>query len=78
MTDISVPNDLWDDGSPGVISSWLFGSGDIVSSGTVVAEIMNEKVSFEILAPDDGKLAIGLPAETEITLGQVIGHIEPA
>lgn len=75
MTDILVPGDLWDDGSPGVISTWLFDAGDLVAEGAVVAEVMNEKVSFEILAPTAGKLVIDLPAEAEVELGQRIGSV---
>lgn len=78
MNPILVPADLWDDESPGVISSWLFDSGDQVAKGAVIAEVMNEKISFEILAPCSGKLVIETEAETEIELGQRLGHIEPS
>lgn len=75
MTDITIPEKLWDDDSAGVISSWLYEDGDIVSEGAVIAEVMNEKISFEILAPTGGGLTITVPAESEITLGQIIGSI---
>jgi pyruvate/2-oxoglutarate dehydrogenase complex dihydrolipoamide acyltransferase (E2) component len=74
--EITVPSDLWDDGSTGVISTWLFSSGDTVREGTVVAEVMNGKVSFEVTAPATGTLIIELPAEAELALGQRIGRIE--
>lgn len=74
--EITVPTDLWDDGSTGVISAWLFSSGDIVREGTVVAEVMNGKVSFEVAAPVTGTLIIELPVETELAAGQRIGRIE--
>lgn len=75
---IRVPDDLWDDDSAGVISTWLFDDGDEVSAGDVVAEVMNEKMSFEILAPASGRLSIFTPAESEIRLGQEIGSLEAA
>lgn len=76
MANINVPIDLWDDDGVGVISSWYFNDGDQVASGTVVAEVMVEKTSFEILAPADGELKITAPVETEIALGQTIGRVE--
>lgn len=75
MSDITIPQDLWEDDSPGVIASWLYASGDTVSQGEVIAEVMNEKVSFEIEAPASGTLEIAAEAESEVTLGQVIGRI---
>jgi pyruvate/2-oxoglutarate dehydrogenase complex dihydrolipoamide acyltransferase (E2) component len=58
-----------------VISAWLYEDGDRVPEGAVVAEIMNEKISFEIMAPTEGVLTIEVPAESEIALGQKIGSI---
>lgn len=74
-TPILVPAGLWDDDSPGVISTWLFDDGDNVTQGAVVAELMNEKVSFEITAPASGTLSIEVPAEAEVMLGQRIGAV---
>jgi pyruvate/2-oxoglutarate dehydrogenase complex dihydrolipoamide acyltransferase (E2) component len=75
MTQIKVPEDLWEDDSTGVVSTWLFDEGDVVELGWAVAEVMNEKVSFQILAPASGRLRIKLPVESEITLGEDIGSI---
>jgi pyruvate/2-oxoglutarate dehydrogenase complex dihydrolipoamide acyltransferase (E2) component len=76
--EITVPTDLRDDGSTGVISAWLFSSGDIVRQGAVIAEVMSGKVSFEVEAPSTGTLIIELPVEHELALGQRIGRIEAA
>ncbi|MEM8696553.1 MAG: lipoyl domain-containing protein [Pseudomonadota bacterium] len=76
MTDIHIGHDLWDDDSPGVISAWLYEDGEVVAEGSVIAEVMNEKISFEIIAPAGGKLAIDVEAEAEIALGQKIGSIQ--
>lgn len=75
QTPILIPATLWDDDSPGVISTWLFEDGDAVAEGAVVAEVMNEKVSFEITAPAAGRLSIEVPAEAEVALGQRIGAV---
>jgi len=75
QTPILIPTALWDDDSPGVISTWLFEDGDRVAEGAVVAELMNEKVSFEITAPAAGILRIEVPAEAEVALGQRIGAV---
>mgnify|MGYP000432715820 CR=1 FL=1 len=75
QTPILIPATLWDDDSPGVISTWLFEEGDAVAEGAVVAEIMNEKVSFEVTAPATGTLSIEVLAEAEVTLGQRIGAV---
>jgi pyruvate/2-oxoglutarate dehydrogenase complex dihydrolipoamide acyltransferase (E2) component len=76
MVDIRLAADLWDDESPGVVASWLYSAGDTVSKGDVVAEVMNEKVSFEIEAPATGTLYIDVEAEAEVALGQAIGRID--
>jgi len=76
MAEVIVGKDLWDDDSPGVISAWLYEDGEAVSQGSVIAEVMNEKISFEIMAPAGGVLIIDAPAETEIELGQKIGSIK--
>lgn len=74
-TPILIPPGLWDDDSPGVISTWLFDDGDTVTEGAVVAELMNEKVGFEITAPASGRLSIEVPAEAEVALGGRIGAV---
>jgi pyruvate/2-oxoglutarate dehydrogenase complex dihydrolipoamide acyltransferase (E2) component len=74
--EIRVPPDLWPDQENGAISAWLFNDGDQIAEGTVVAEVMNGKVSYEITAPGAGVLIIELPGESEIALGQRIGRVE--
>ena len=76
MTTIQIPNDLWDDDSIGVISTWLFETGDMISQGDTVAEVMVEKTSFDIIAPASGKLIIGSAVESEVSLGDTIAKIE--
>jgi len=75
MTDIIVPSDLWTDEGPAVISSWLYDENDRVQAGSVIAEIMFEKSSFEIIAPASGVLSVLVQAEEEIVRSQCIGRI---
>lgn len=75
MTDITIPEDLWDDDSEGSISSWLFSDGDEVAEGDLIAEVMNEKVTNELLAPASGKLEILVAAEQPVSKGQVVAKI---
>ena len=76
MIVVTVPTELWDDNSPGVISTWLFDDGDRVSQGDVVAEGMNGKISFDVRARASGICRIIGAAEAEVSQGDTIGHIE--
>jgi pyruvate/2-oxoglutarate dehydrogenase complex dihydrolipoamide acyltransferase (E2) component len=73
--DITIPVGHWRDEDSAVISSWLYNDGDVVQTGAVVAEIMVEKASFEIVAPGSGTLRIGVGEEIEVQQGDVVGHI---
>jgi pyruvate/2-oxoglutarate dehydrogenase complex dihydrolipoamide acyltransferase (E2) component len=75
MIDVTVPAGLWNDGDEAAISAWLYADGDTVSEGAVIAELMVEKSSFEITAPASGTLHIGVPAETPVAAGEVVGRI---
>jgi pyruvate/2-oxoglutarate dehydrogenase complex dihydrolipoamide acyltransferase (E2) component len=77
MTDITVPEDLWDTDDEGVIFSWVYGDGAIVEQGRLVAELTVEKAQLELNAPASGRLRILMPAETVVRKGAVIGKIEP-
>mgnify|MGYP001159693784 CR=1 FL=1 len=76
MSDITIPEDCWDDDSEGAISTWFFEDGDKVAAGDVVCEVMNEKVATEITASSAGVIKIIVPAETPVLKGAVIARIE--
>jgi pyruvate/2-oxoglutarate dehydrogenase complex dihydrolipoamide acyltransferase (E2) component len=76
MTDIRIPNDLWDDDREGVIVSWIYKDGAVVESGKVVVELMVEKAQMELSAPASGRLTILAAADAIVNRGQVIGRIE--
>ena len=77
MTDITVPEDLWDTDDEGVIFSWVYADGAVVEQGKLVAELTVEKAQLELNAPASGRLKILAPAETVVRKGAVIGRIEP-
>ncbi len=74
--DIKIPEDCWEEDAEGVISSWLYSSGDTVDAGAVVAEIMVEKVMHEIEAPISGTLVHSVAEEETVSKGTVIGRID--
>jgi pyruvate/2-oxoglutarate dehydrogenase complex dihydrolipoamide acyltransferase (E2) component len=75
MTDVLIPADLWSDTDEAAISVWLYDAGDQVAAGAVIAEIMVEKSSFELLSPSGGVLAIMVEAEVPVTKGQIVAQI---
>lgn len=74
-TDVTIPHDFWDDDSEGSISSWFFADGDEVQEGEMIAEVMNEKVASELLAPTAGVLRIQVEAEVPVHKGQTVAQI---
>ena len=78
MTDITVPEDLWDTDEEGVIFAWVYADGALVQQGKLIAEVAVEKAQLELNAPASGRLRILVPAETVVRKGTVIGKIEPA
>ena len=76
MTEVRIPEDLWDDDSEGAISAWLYDDGDRVEAGAVIAEVMNEKVASALLASASGALAILTAAEEPVRKGQVVARID--
>ena len=77
MTDITVPEDLWDTDDEGVIFAWVYADGALVQQGKLIAELTVEKAQLELNAPASGRLRILVPAETVVRKGTVIGKIEP-
>ncbi len=76
MTDIAIPDDLWDDSDEAALSTWLYADGDQVQCGAVLAELVVAKSSFELLAPASGVLRIAVAAEEPVAKRQVVGRID--
>lgn len=77
MTDIIVPQDLWEDEREGVVLTWVYADGAVVEQGKLITELGVEKAQLELLAPVRGRLKILAPADTVVRKGQVIGRLEP-
>jgi len=77
VTDICVPLDLWEDDSEGVLATWFFADGERVSAGDIVAEVMVDKASFEITAPEDGTLTPLVGVDDPVQLGGRIARVDP-
>ncbi|AHB47358.1 biotin attachment protein [Hyphomicrobium nitrativorans NL23] len=73
--DVTIPTDLWEEDTEAAITSWLVSDGAVVSEGQLIAEIMVEKVQYEIKAPASGAIKIGLPVEGVAAKGSTIATI---
>jgi pyruvate/2-oxoglutarate dehydrogenase complex dihydrolipoamide acyltransferase (E2) component len=76
MTDITVPQDLWDSEDEGVILTWIYQTGATVAQGALLAELMVEKAQLELVSPASGKLTILAPPDTIVRKGTVVGRID--
>ena len=76
MTDVVVPNDLWEDDSEGVIAVWFFRDGERVRAGDVLADVMNEKATSTLEAPASGTITIVVQPDVPVVKGQVVARIE--
>lgn len=74
-TDITIPDDLWEDDQETVITTWFASDGANVRKGSLVAEIMTAKVQHEIIAPASGTLSILKLANEIASKGAVIGRV---
>ena len=57
------------------ISAWLYANGDAVAEGAIIAEIMVEKSSYELIASATGTLQILIAAEVPVRAGAVAARI---
>jgi pyruvate/2-oxoglutarate dehydrogenase complex dihydrolipoamide acyltransferase (E2) component len=77
MTDVTVPQDLWDTEDEGVLLTWVYAAGAIVQQGKLLAELMVAKAQLELEAPASGRLRILVQPDAVIKKGQVLARIEP-
>ena len=75
MTDGVVPSDLWEGDTQAVITTWLARDGAEVRAGDLLAEIMVEKVQFEIRAPESGRLTVLRAADDIVSKGDAIARV---
>jgi pyruvate/2-oxoglutarate dehydrogenase complex dihydrolipoamide acyltransferase (E2) component len=76
---VIIPADLWDeDDKTGSIVLWLYPDGAIVKQGTLIAEVLVEKVTLELEAPASGRLSIRVEPEVVVHKGDTVAVIEGA
>ncbi|MET3794077.1 lipoyl domain-containing protein [Aquamicrobium terrae] len=73
--DVTIPADLWDGDQEAVITTWLAGDGAAVEADSLIAEIMVEKIQYEIRAPADGVITFIKQADDVVAKGDVIARI---
>ncbi|WP_448582597.1 lipoyl domain-containing protein [Thermaurantiacus sp.] len=76
-TPVIIPNDLWDeDDKTGSIVVWLYKDGAQVKEGDLIAEVLVEKVTLELVAPASGTLRIRVEPEVVVNKGDEVAVIE--
>ena len=75
MTDICIPDDLWEDEGEAVLATWFFTEGERVSAGDIVAEVMVDKASFEITTPASGTITPLVAVDDPVQRGDCIARI---
>ena len=71
---ITLP-DLGEGVTQATLVEWLVKPGDSFEAGTVLAEVMTDKVALEVEAEEPGTLAdIAVGNDTEVPPGTVLGH----
>ena len=73
--EVRVPETLWEEDSEAVITAWLASEGGAVQQGDVIAELMVQKIQYELEAPASGTLQILKDVDDVIAKGELIGHI---
>ena len=60
----------------GVLATWFVGDGDQVASGQLLAEVMVEKASGEVLAPTAGQVRLLVGEDQTARQGEVIARVD--
>jgi pyruvate/2-oxoglutarate dehydrogenase complex dihydrolipoamide acyltransferase (E2) component len=76
MSNVCIPEDLWEEDLEAVIIVWFTSDGASVDEGDLLAEIMVEKVQYEIHAQASGKLSIVKEQEQVVAKGEIIATID--
>jgi len=80
MAAVAIPAGLWDVAKTpeGIVANWFYVDGSKVSAGATIAEIMVEKATYEITAPQAGQLHIVVPKDGIVQPGTVIARVDGA
>ncbi|WP_419908272.1 lipoyl domain-containing protein [Hoeflea sp.] len=78
LKDIKLP-ELGEGVTQATLVEWLVETGAVFAADDVIAEIMTDKVSMEVIAEEPGTLVSTLVADDEeVAAGAVLGHYRPA
>ena len=72
---IIVAMDLWEEDVEAVISAWLVDNDSGVTAGQLVAEVMVEKIQYEIHSTADGIISIISEADDVVNKGSIIAEV---
>lgn len=73
---ISFPHISKDPDATGVLATWLVATGDRVTAGQVIAEVMVDKVSVDVEADTDGTVTLLVEEEAAVAQGADIARID--
>lgn len=62
----------------GLLALWMVEDGALVAEGQALFELETDKTTIEVTAPASGKLEIGVSADTDVVIDQVVGMIDTA
>jgi pyruvate/2-oxoglutarate dehydrogenase complex dihydrolipoamide acyltransferase (E2) component len=72
---ITVPMDLWEEDEEAVLTAWLVDNGSQVVTGQLVAEVMFEKISYEISSTCDGTISLISQEDDVVQKGSKIAEV---
>ena len=79
MTDVVLPDSLWEGVDPGteaLMDEWLVREGDRVVAGQLLAKVVLVKANLEVTAPADGLVErILVPAEQTFAKGVALATL---
>ena len=75
--EVKVPN-VGESITEGSIARWIKKDGDIVRLDEPLFELETEKASTEVPSPAAGKLSIKTPEGSKVTIGAVVGSVDPS
>lgn len=75
-TNVNIPEDLWEEDEEAVITSWLVSDDAEVEEGDVIAEIMVQKIQYDLEAPISGTLKIIKDIDETVAKGDLVATIE--
>ena len=67
--------DLWEEDEEAVLTAWLVDNNSEVSTGQLLAEVMVEKISYEIHSTYDGVISIICQEDDVVNKGSIIAEV---